>query len=790
MATIIGGSGNDTITTGTTGNDTVGTGAGSDWVIASGGSDTYSLGYKFGSQYIRYGHGDWDTLDYRGIAYSMGIEDPAGVRLVADLDAGWIRKYNAAGTLVGTDTAVGLDALYGSEGADTLRGRENWSYEQFRGYAGNDTIDGRGGEDMVNYAYAIEAGIVVNMAGGTVSSSSAETGIDTLRGIESVAGTRFSDTYDATGYSGTSLNRNSSGADWNIFNPLGGDDIIIGNGRTILAYGDVGGSVTISLAGLTTVSTSAHIVKAFTADANPNNFDAGDLVVSGVNMVITGSGNDSLVGGGRVNDDGATPENTLSGDASFEQFRGQGGNDTISGASGFDRADYRQGTPMVEGITVRLAAGVVVGDAVVIGTDRLRGVESVRSTYLDDLYDATGFTLANAATASVNNGDVRATTIGGETLASYAFNEFVVAGGNDLVTGNGATRVTLDLQVENRAGTSSVTVFTSASAGVADYGLTDGGLGRVTFTGTFAVRGGTGNDSMTGAAGHQNLSGAQGNDTLAGGAGADFLHGNTNIETPLASGFTDDDLLAGGDGNDLLRGGLGNDALQGDAGNDTLDGGAGIDTMAGGLGNDTYYVDAAGDVVTETGASGSGTDTVTSTVSRTLGSYQENLDLAGTAAINGTGNSLANVLRGNSLANVLDGGSGNDSLAGNSGNDVLRGGAGQDVLTGGNGVDKFAFLTATDSTLAAFDRITDFLRGGDKLDLAALDANAAAAGVQGFAFIGTAAFGANATGQLRYAYDAGTGATMLYGSTDADATAEFAVQLTGVTSLTASDFVF
>ena len=67
-----------------------------------------------------------------------------------------------------------------------------------------------------------------------------------------------------------------------------------------------------------------------------------------------------------------------------------------------------------------------------------------------------------------------------------------------------------------------------------------------------------------------------------------------------------------------------------------------------------------------------GTDTVQSDVTWTLGANLENLTLLGTAAINGTGNSLNNTLTGNSAANVLTGGAGNDTLTGGLGSDTYQ----------------------------------------------------------------------------------------------------------------------
>lgn len=145
------------------------------------------------------------------------------------------------------------------------------------------------------------------------------------------------------------------------------------------------------------------------------------------------------------------------------------------------------------------------------------------------------------------------------------------------------------------------------------------------------------------------------------------------------------DRVIGNVANNKLWGGTGHDTLEGGAGNDTLVGGAGNDRLIGGLGNDTYVLEG-NDTVVE--AANGGIDTVIVTGRNyVLGDHLERLVLGGTAAVDGWGNALNNILTGNVANNHLLGGLGHDSLIGGGGNDTLDGGAGNDTLNGGAGAD-------------------------------------------------------------------------------------------------------
>lgn len=269
-----------------------------------------------------------------------------------------------------------------------------------------------------------------------------------------------------------------------------------------------------------------------------------------------------------------------------------------------------------------------------------------------------------------------------------------------------------------------------------------GGSGNDTLIGNSAankLNGGTGNDSIVGGTGHDTLNGGSGSDSMQGGTGSDTFYVNgtgdrisdsstlaTDIDTvvssvswTLASGFErltlSGSAAINGVGNtaaNLLTGNAAANSLTGSSGNDTLNGGIGNDSMAGGAGSDRYYVDAAGDVITDTGTTAGERDLVFSGVTWTLGSTLEDLTLTGSGAIRGSGNSLANLLTGNGAANLLGGSGGNDTLNGAAGNDTLYGGSGADRITCGTGSD----VVVLDSRSSS-DTVLDFVSGADDLRL-------------------------------------------------------------------------
>ena len=371
----------------------------------------------------------------------------------------------------------------------------------------------------------------------------------------------------------------------------------------------------------------------------------------------------------------------------------------------------------------------------------------------------------------------------------------------------------IDDVVTESAGEGNDTIVTSLAA----FSLQDvdnvenlffGGTGDFAGSGDDAANrlgGGAGNDTLSGGAGDDSFESAAGSDAIDGGDGADvlLLEGGryrydfardgagvitvtdsedpreivlTSVEAVFFAGTGEtwgvDDLFGyfGTEGDDVLSGNAlgnalfgmgGNDTLAGGAGSDSLDGGTGADAMAGGTDDDTYFADDSGDTATE--AAGEGYDSVVSSVSYTLGANLEELVLAGSAAISGTGNALDNWLGGNDGANLLQGLAGNDTLDGGEGADTMQGGTGNDVYI----VD------------VAGDVVTESYNAGSDEVRTALASYTLGANVE--RLTGLAATGQTLTGNsLANVLTGGAGADVLSGGSGSD-TAAWSWSEAGVT---------
>ena len=241
---------------------------------------------------------------------------------------------------VGVDTFSGVNGVRGSYFDDFVWQRQSLTgtVENFEGRGGNDYIDGRGGFDRAVYANE-DTGITVHLAAGTVVGGP-NTGTDTLRSIEAITGTEFADTYDASGFTTTNVNGpnfGSAGADsngnaFNEFEGRGGNDTIIGNGNTRVAFYNATAGVTVDLAAGTSVGTAHANLLPY---ANVDPAGVGSDTFSGVSQVRGSEFSDNISGDGL--------NNTLEGQGGNDTLNGLGGNDILTGGTGADRFVYSTG---------------------------------------------------------------------------------------------------------------------------------------------------------------------------------------------------------------------------------------------------------------------------------------------------------------------------------------------------------------------------------------------------------------------------------------------------------------
>jgi trimeric autotransporter adhesin len=590
------------------------------------------------------------------------------------------------------------------------------------------------------YASAV-GGSLVPMAAAASTQEGGFLGITFASALNHVSGTALAELLDGT--ASRDYITASAGAD--TINGQDGSDVVDGGDGNDLIHGNAGNDDILAEAGDD---------KVFGDDGN--------------DKIGGGAGNDVIhggVGSDYLWDDGGN--NQIFGDDGDDFLSGGIDNDILDGGTGADTmmGSYGSDTYFVDNAGDKTIDYVVTGIDTVISSVSYALVGTIDNLTFTGVMnlDGTGNAYANILTGNAAT----------NTLIGLDGNDTLDGGAGDdtMLGGNGSDTYVVDSALDVVTDTGVATDVDTVKTSLADFTLGND-IENLTFTGSVYSTGvgNASNNVMTGGLSLNDLSGLAGNDTLIGGSLRDYLDGGTGNDTMLGGAGADkyivdsvDDVVtetdagiddqvqlqnglswtlganfeilamdswgtmaSNGTGNtldNLLMGNAGVNTLTGLAGNDQLNGRGGADVLVGGLGNDMYEFTTS--VATITELANQGTDTLYSDFTvAALATNVENLVLYNPISgnINGTGNTVANVITGNDGANTLSGLAGNDQISGGLGIDRLVGGVGADKLTGGiPGTDTFAFaLGDSGQTATTLDMISDFTKGalgtGDKID--------------------------------------------------------------------------
>ena len=355
---------------------------------------------------------DGSLIDTQAIAVT--VTNVAGVTLTGTAAADTLNGTGEEDTLSGlggNDTLNGLggnDTLLGGAGTDTLNGGDG--ADTLIGGIGNDVLNGGLGNDTFTYTFGDGADTV---AGGA--------GFDTLN----IIGTTGNNVLDVI-FNGTSITNFEGGTITGV-EAINADLLA---GTDTLTYAGTTANVTVNLA---------------TSSAS------GFASITGIENVVGGSGNDTLIGDALVNN--------LNGGVGNDTLDGGLGNDTLVGGLGDDTYIANQGDTLTE------AAG--------------GGTDSV-------------FTASNAFTLANNVENLTFTGVGNFTGTGNGVDNVITGGsGIDVLSGGGGA----DTLIGN-GGVNSLT-------GGAGNDILIGGAGNDVMNGgtdndTFVFAAGFGNDTISG----------------------------------------------------------------------------------------------------------------------------------------------------------------------------------------------------------------------------------------------------------------------------------------------------
>ncbi len=469
----------------------------------------------------------------RGLAGNDYIDGGAGsdsARYDRDADFGGLGVVTVdlkSGTAIdgfgSKDTLVSIEGAQLSKNADTFLGNDSNNF--VAGLAGNDTLNGGGGQDRVIYdrdaQFGGKAGVTIDLKAGTAIDGFGNT--DTLIGIERARGTNFGDKWmggDAP---------LPGPADVYEFQGLDGADQIVAGAYGIYVEPGAGNDTITGGAGSDQISYAEY------TGANGVTFNLSTGIINdpyGGTDTITGG-----IEGARLTKNA----DKFSGNAEDNFIRGLGGADTINGGLGNDQVRYDRDAENggTAGVMVDLTAGKATDGFG--ATDTLISIENVRGTngvfpgdpsMSDKIYGSAG----NNILQGLGGADLLDGKAGTDT-ADYSAD--AVFGGNAGVTVNLTTGTATD-------------GYGSIDTLVAIENVIGTGGANPTFIGY--------SDHITGSIASNVLDGRGGNDIILAGAGNDTIYGGNGGDYLV--GDTGNDLIVGGEGNDIISSGSGTDQIQ------------------------------------------------------------------------------------------------------------------------------------------------------------------------------------------------------------------------------------
>ncbi|QYK41758.1 MAG: hypothetical protein KF887_01020 [Paracoccaceae bacterium] len=578
--TLLGGEGNDTLVGGD-GHDVMDGGAGTDVFVGGRGNDTL-----VGAGHLYYGTTAESPLDLLQLGFlSSELATLLPARVTVNLPAGSVRKFDATGRSVGTDTlspdltritgtggndvffgGAGTEWFHGGEGDDRFSSQDSQpgapSADRFWGGAGNDHFNPGTGEATIWGGSGNDTLIADDISFVHAEGGSGHDVLDFSRLGYEVFYSSGNTSYAGVVGRRLEVDAEDLGIVWQ-FSAFGFEEIIGSRHNDRLTAGTTTSHILSGNAGADTLQARS---------STPGLY--GDTLYGGAgdDELHTSRGNDVIYGG--TGDDLVLSifqtggDDTLYGGDGNDRFViWSSGRSLIFGGDGFDELDLTNWTGFYDYAFGTVLEGPATRPFI------LDSIESIRGSAAGEILAALGTIRqligggGNDALVGSAFDDILYGNAGNDTLNGHGGNDILYGGTgfNQFIGGAGTDVVSFTPEMEGDRwdgsrfwepirieGTVDIDLMRREGTFATDY-LAPGQVYRNLFTGIENIIGASGNDRIggdhvdnviSGGAGADLLRGRGGNDTLLGGDGNDTLEGDSDWPADLVLGYVNQAVLS------------------------------------------------------------------------------------------------------------------------------------------------------------------------------------------------------------------------------------------------------